>query len=190
MWCGTIITAQSLTWLCTHWNVNLRSLFTSTSASSVEDAKLIKVIPVTNAGSADICEIVRDNVRSSLWQVGGMLTRGRPVVKSALRSSSRNVDSSTIPPIVLSPLSSTHLTKNRNPSSPSFRILKEFPALASSPGSISIMATTPSTSLSRPLRNSSRNMLLHHSSYFRSSVLVCGCWTNTGITRCSHSSCW
>ncbi|KAL2066314.1 hypothetical protein VTL71DRAFT_2385 [Oculimacula yallundae] len=60
VWCGTIITAQSLVWLCTHWNVNLRSLFTSTSASKVQDAKLIKVIPITNAGSPDICEIVRD----------------------------------------------------------------------------------------------------------------------------------
>ncbi|KAG4431015.1 hypothetical protein IFR05_013505 [Cadophora sp. M221] len=61
VWCGTIITAQSLVWLCTHWNVNLRSLFTSTSAAKVEDAKLIKVIPITNAGSPDICEIVKDN---------------------------------------------------------------------------------------------------------------------------------
>ncbi|PVH88075.1 hypothetical protein DL98DRAFT_556358 [Cadophora sp. DSE1049] len=61
VWCGTIITAQSLVWLCTHWNVNLRSLFTSTSATKVQDAKLIKVIPITNAGSPDICEIVRDN---------------------------------------------------------------------------------------------------------------------------------
>lgn len=61
VWCGTIITAQSLVWLCTHWNVNLRSLFTSTSATKVHDAKLIKVIQTTNAGSPDICEIVRDN---------------------------------------------------------------------------------------------------------------------------------
>ncbi|KAK0113666.1 hypothetical protein ONS95_013913 [Cadophora gregata] len=61
VWCGTIITAQSLVWLCTHWNVNLRSLFTSTSAAKVQDAKLIKVIPITNAGSPDICEIVRDD---------------------------------------------------------------------------------------------------------------------------------
>lgn len=62
MWCGTIITVQSLVWLCTHWNVNLKSLFTSVSAKTVQDAKLIKVIPVANAGSADICNIVRDNV--------------------------------------------------------------------------------------------------------------------------------
>ncbi|KAI9052919.1 hypothetical protein LZ554_003191 [Drepanopeziza brunnea f. sp. 'monogermtubi'] len=61
VWCGTIITAQSLVWLCTHWNVNLKSLFTSTSALKVDDAKLIKIIPVMNAGSADICDIVRDN---------------------------------------------------------------------------------------------------------------------------------
>ncbi|RDW69313.1 cation-transporting ATPase-2 [Coleophoma cylindrospora] len=62
VWCGSIITLQSLVWLSTHWNVNLRSAFTSTAAKSVQDAKLIKVLPVTNAGSADICELVRDNV--------------------------------------------------------------------------------------------------------------------------------
>ncbi|KAI9741468.1 MAG: hypothetical protein M1818_004274 [Claussenomyces sp. TS43310] len=61
VWSGTIITAQSLVWLSTHWNVSLLSLFTTTKASSVQDAKLIKVLPVTNAGSAEICRILRDN---------------------------------------------------------------------------------------------------------------------------------
>ncbi|TGO10189.1 hypothetical protein BTUL_0142g00280 [Botrytis tulipae] len=61
VWCGTIITAQSLVWLSTHWNINLRSLFTSTSAKSVSTAQLIKVHPITNAGSADFCKIDRDN---------------------------------------------------------------------------------------------------------------------------------
>ncbi|KAF8853725.1 hypothetical protein BDZ45DRAFT_66575 [Acephala macrosclerotiorum] len=61
VWCGSIITAQSLTWLCTKWNVNLKSLFTSVSANKVQDAQLIKVIPVTNAGSSEICKIDRDN---------------------------------------------------------------------------------------------------------------------------------
>ncbi|TAQ84295.1 hypothetical protein B7494_g7385 [Chlorociboria aeruginascens] len=61
VWCGTIITAQSLIWLTTHWNVNLKSLFTSISAKEVQDAKLIKVLPVANAGSSEICKIVRDN---------------------------------------------------------------------------------------------------------------------------------
>lgn len=43
----------------------MRALFTSTKASRVEDAKLIKVMPVANAGTADICEIVRDKVSRS-----------------------------------------------------------------------------------------------------------------------------
>jgi cation-transporting ATPase 13A1 len=62
VWCGTIITVQSLVWLSTNWNVNLKSLFTSTSAKTVEEAKLIKVLPVANAGSSEICKIIRDNV--------------------------------------------------------------------------------------------------------------------------------
>ena len=64
VWAGSIITAQSLTWLTTKWNVNLESLFTSTTAKNVQDAKLIKVIPVTNAGSAEICHLLRDKVRA------------------------------------------------------------------------------------------------------------------------------
>jgi cation-transporting ATPase 13A1 len=62
VWCGTIFTIQALVWLSTNWNVNLKSLFTSTRAKSVQDAKLIKVIPVTNAGSSEICTLVRDHV--------------------------------------------------------------------------------------------------------------------------------
>lgn len=61
-WSGSIITAQSLVWLSTHWNVNLRSLFTTISTKDIRDAQLIKVIPVSNAGASDICEIIRDNV--------------------------------------------------------------------------------------------------------------------------------
>lgn len=61
VWCGTIITAQSLLWLCTHWNVNLKAIFTSTKAKTVQDAKLIKVLPVANAGASEICKIDRDN---------------------------------------------------------------------------------------------------------------------------------
>lgn len=62
VWSGTIVTAQSLVWLSTNWNVNLKSLFTSTGAKTVQEAGLIKVLPVTNAGSSEICKIDRDNV--------------------------------------------------------------------------------------------------------------------------------
>lgn len=65
VWAGSIITAQSLAWLTTQWNVNLNSLFTSTTAKDVRNAKLIKVIPITNAGSAEICPLLRDNVSKS-----------------------------------------------------------------------------------------------------------------------------
>lgn len=64
VWVGTIITIQSLVWLCTHWSVNLRAAFTAKKARSIEDAQLIKVIPVANAGSADFCKLIRDKVRA------------------------------------------------------------------------------------------------------------------------------
>ncbi|EON63581.1 cation transporting ATPase [Coniosporium apollinis CBS 100218] len=62
VWSGSIVTAQSLIWLSTHWNVNLRSLFTATKAKDVRSATLIKVIPVANAGQPEICQLRRDNV--------------------------------------------------------------------------------------------------------------------------------
>ncbi|KUI55931.1 Manganese-transporting ATPase 1 [Cytospora mali] len=62
VWMGTIITFQSLFWLSTHWSVNLRALFTARKASTLEEAQLIKVIPVANAGISDICELVREKV--------------------------------------------------------------------------------------------------------------------------------
>ena len=59
---GTIVTLQSLIWLTTFWNVNVRAWFTASSAKSVQNAGLIKVLPEENAGAADICTIDRDNV--------------------------------------------------------------------------------------------------------------------------------
>jgi cation-transporting ATPase 13A1 len=60
VWIATIVTFQSLVWLCTHWSVDLNATFTAKKARSVEDAQLIKVIPVANAGSAEICKLVRE----------------------------------------------------------------------------------------------------------------------------------
>jgi cation-transporting ATPase 13A1 len=60
VWVATITTLQSLAWLTTKWNVNLDALFTSTKAKDVSSAQLIKVIPITNAGSAEICRLIRD----------------------------------------------------------------------------------------------------------------------------------
>lgn len=59
---GSIVTLQSLFWLMTFWNVNLRSAFTTTSAKSVQNAGLIKVIPQANAGASEICPIERERV--------------------------------------------------------------------------------------------------------------------------------
>ncbi|KAK3706382.1 putative cation-transporting ATPase 1 [Vermiconidia calcicola] len=56
---GSIVTCQSLIWLMTFWNVNIRAVFKARSAKSVRDARLIKVIPEQNAGAADTCEIQR-----------------------------------------------------------------------------------------------------------------------------------
>jgi cation-transporting ATPase 13A1 len=62
VWVGTIITAQSLVWLCTHWSVDLKAVFTARKSRSVEDAELIKVVPIANAGSSDICQLERNTV--------------------------------------------------------------------------------------------------------------------------------
>lgn len=62
VWVGTIVTVQSLVWLCTHWSVNLRAIFTAKKARTLPEASLIKVIPIANAGAADICKLERDQV--------------------------------------------------------------------------------------------------------------------------------
>lgn len=58
---GTIITLQSLAWLSTQWNVNIKATFTSTTVRDIQNAQNIKVLPVANAGAAEICQIKRDN---------------------------------------------------------------------------------------------------------------------------------
>ena len=65
VWVGAVVTVQALTWLSTHWSVSLKSAFTSTKARDVRSAKLIKVIPVANAGSAEICPLIRYKVCSA-----------------------------------------------------------------------------------------------------------------------------
>ncbi|EFX02155.1 cation transporting protein [Grosmannia clavigera kw1407] len=62
VWVGSIITVQSLIWLSTNWSVNVKAIFTATRASSVESARLIKVIPVANAGAPEICKLERHQV--------------------------------------------------------------------------------------------------------------------------------
>ncbi|KAL2003842.1 hypothetical protein VTN02DRAFT_2059 [Thermoascus thermophilus] len=44
----------------TKWNININALFTSTRTKSVDSARLIKVLPVTNAGSGEICPLIHD----------------------------------------------------------------------------------------------------------------------------------
>ena len=63
VWCATIITCQSLVWLSTNWSVNLKGNFTATKVKKVEEAQLIKAIPIANAGTAEICKLERIKVR-------------------------------------------------------------------------------------------------------------------------------
>ena len=62
VWVGAITTVQSLIWLTTHWNVNLKSAFTTSKARDVSTAHLIKVHPVENAGAAEICPLKRETI--------------------------------------------------------------------------------------------------------------------------------
>lgn len=96
VWAGSIVTAQSLAWLTTQWNVNLATLFTSVRARDVRSAKLIKVIPVTNAGSAEICPLLRDNVRNIPSQLRKHThAANRSAASKLFLSSSKSADSST-----------------------------------------------------------------------------------------------
>lgn len=65
VWVGSIITVQALVWLSTHWSVNLEARFKASKASDIQSAQLIKVLPIANAGSGEICKLIRDKVRTS-----------------------------------------------------------------------------------------------------------------------------
>ncbi|KAK5086529.1 putative cation-transporting ATPase 1 [Lithohypha guttulata] len=60
VWVATISSLQALAWLSTKWSVNLDTAFTCVKASSVDDASLIKIIPIENSGAAGICKIERE----------------------------------------------------------------------------------------------------------------------------------
>lgn len=62
VWVGTIITFQSLFWLSTHWSVSAKAIITARKVSSIEEAQQIKVIPVANAGVADISDLIREKI--------------------------------------------------------------------------------------------------------------------------------
>ncbi|KAH0612515.1 uncharacterized protein H6S33_008895 [Morchella sextelata] len=51
---------QSLIWLGCHWSMGWRAFITGIKASRVEDATLIRIMPIENAGAPDICKLVRD----------------------------------------------------------------------------------------------------------------------------------
>lgn len=65
VWVGSIITVQALVWLSTHWSVNLEARFKASKASDIQSAQLIKVLPIANAGSGEICKLIRDKVTCS-----------------------------------------------------------------------------------------------------------------------------
>ena len=74
VWAGSIFSLQALTWLTTKWNVNISAFFTSTSTNDVQSAQLIKIVPVTNAGAAEICPLIRDRVCTAQGGVRYLLT--------------------------------------------------------------------------------------------------------------------
>ena len=94
VWAGSIITLQSLAWLSTKWNVNIDAIFTTTRARDVPNAGLIKVIPVTNAGSAEICSLERDKVHFLLRRPGWVVANAmyRAGARMISRSYSRKDD--------------------------------------------------------------------------------------------------
>lgn len=75
LWLGAIITFQALLWLATFWSTSVLTLFTTTQASSVDEADLIKVQPIENSGSAEICRIEREIVRYWSTKYIAQLTR-------------------------------------------------------------------------------------------------------------------
>jgi manganese-transporting P-type ATPase len=85
VWVGSIFTLQALVWLMTKWNVNLDAAFTTRRADSVDEAESIKVVPITNAGSAAICRIDREQERG--WSKTSFLFQKRRFLYSTEKNS-------------------------------------------------------------------------------------------------------
>jgi cation-transporting ATPase 13A1 len=62
---GSLLTLNALAWLCVHWSVSLRALFTTTTARSIDTASLVKVHPGPNQGKAEICRLEHVTVQDS-----------------------------------------------------------------------------------------------------------------------------
>ena len=167
VWVGTIVTFQALVWLCTHWSVNLNAAFTAKKARDIKDAQLIKVIPIANAGAAEICKLVEDKVRllqsplhfMALLPLSTADTSlsARSETRRTSPSSSRSADSSGTPRPKTSAPSSTTSTSNPSRSSTSSSGPGASRAPPSCSASSTTMAPTPSTSPSRPSPSSSRS---------------------------------
>ena len=191
VWFGSIFSLQTLTWLTTKWNVNIAALFTTIGTRDVRNAKLIKVIPVTNAGASEICKLERDNVRFLQLQRLSFCIDECPrsgVDKTSRFCSRRGNSRTTSRRTSLRPFRSTS-TKARgrlsiHSSKPRACLLRP-----RSIEHVNIMVTTRSTFRCPLSQNCGRSTLSPHSLSFSSSVLVCGYWTTTGTTLCSHSSC-
>lgn len=118
VWCGAIITVQSLVWLSTHWSVGLDARFTAKKAKDVQDAQLIKVIPIANAGSGEISRLVRDKVSVAAdSDFACPDTQTRSAAGQTYPFCSRNAVSSSTQTPSPSVRSSTTSTPNRSPSS-------------------------------------------------------------------------
>ncbi|RPA73823.1 hypothetical protein BJ508DRAFT_418902 [Ascobolus immersus RN42] len=100
---GSIITVQSLIWLSCHWSVTLRALFTSVKASDVRSARTIKVIPIANSGTADICPLIHDKTKGHEEEISFLFQKRRFLYKPESGSFSPLVyPTDTVPPPPLS----------------------------------------------------------------------------------------
>jgi hypothetical protein len=170
VWCGTIITIQSLVWLSTNWSVNLRSLFTSTSVKSVGEAKLIKVLPIANAGAPDICSIVRDTVCLSFPFSRITLTFSRLEAKTMFHFSSKKDDSFTTRRKAPFHHLLTRSTPSQNRDSNNSKSRTAFLHNLSFRESSSTMATIHLISRFLPSSSSLKSMRSRHFSFSRSFV--------------------
>lgn len=57
---GSIVSLQILLLLMPYWNIRIREWFELVATDTVENAKLIEVIPKPNQGAPDVCAIQRD----------------------------------------------------------------------------------------------------------------------------------
>lgn len=79
----TVVSINALLWLMPHWNIDIDVKFNYTKVKSVSEASHIKVVPVPNSGSGEVCKISREVFKDGDKQISFVFQKRRQLFNDA-----------------------------------------------------------------------------------------------------------